>query len=99
MPCEEITAVLGCNLPAICLLVIVCSHDAAMEANVEPQIEAVGNVIEIAPDLGVRGIALGPLPFFQQLFAEGVAVGMALRIAACARLSVPVPGRAYARPR
>src|SRR5690348_7241969 len=42
---------------------------------------------------------LGPVPLVEQLLAEGVAVGIALRIEARARIAVPVPGAAHAAAR
>src|SRR5262249_6827365 len=49
---------------------------------------------QIAPDLGLGGVLLRPLPGGLQLRIEGVAVVGGLDIAARAGIAVPVPGAA-----
>src|SRR6185295_8582077 len=90
--CQEGAAVRRRHPPAICRLVIVRGDDAGLELDIAPEIEAVGNVIEIAPDLGVGGIALAPLPLLEQLLAKRIAIGVALGVAARTGVPVPVPG-------
>jgi hypothetical protein len=70
-----------------------CCH-AAPKLDVTAQVELVGDVVEIAFGLGLAGEVLGPVPFVEQLLGEGIAVGVALRIEARARIAVPVPGAA-----
>ena len=60
------------------------------------QIEAVGDVIDVAQDLRLRAVALGPLPFLLQLVGERVRVLQAFDVAAAARIAVPEPGAADA---
>src|SRR5262249_58510357 len=55
------------------------------------EVVPVGDVAEIAQDLGLRRVALGPPPFGLQLEIEAVGVVDALDVAARARVAVPVP--------
>ena len=66
------------------------------ETYVASQIEAVGHMFEIAQDLGLRRVLLGPAPFLLQLRRKLVAVLDALDVAARTRVAVPVPGTADA---
>ena len=85
---------LGAHAPEIRRLIVVRGRHAGVEADVALQVEAVGDMVEVAQDLRRPGIALGPLPLPRQLFGERVAVGVAFRIAARAGVAVPVPGAA-----
>src|SRR5579871_5534397 len=89
-------AVVDLDFPARRLLVINRRSYARIELNVAAQIELVRNIIEIALVLRLTGIMLFPVPFLQQLFREGVAVGFALGIEAATRVAVPIPGAADA---
>src|SRR5215813_14157690 len=51
-------------------------------------------MLEIAEDFGLLGIALGPLPFLQQLFVPGETIDVGLRVATRAGVAVPIPGAA-----
>jgi hypothetical protein len=55
---------------------------------------AFSHVLQIAQDLGLLGIAFGPLPLSQQLLVPGEAIDVGVRIAPRARVAVPVPGAA-----
>src|SRR5215468_5817945 len=68
----------------------------APELDVAAQVELVGDVIQIALSLGLRGKVFLPVPFLQQFLREGIAVGPAFGIEAGARVAVPVPGAADA---
>ena len=54
----------------------------------------VGDVTEVAEDLGLRRVALRPLPLGLELGIEAVRVVDALDVAARTRVAVPVPGAA-----
>ena len=69
---------------------------ARVELDVAAQVEAVGDVVGVAQDLGLGGVALAPLPLLLQLVGELVGVLHALDVAARARIAVPVPGAADA---
>src|SRR5262249_22555222 len=69
-------------------------NHAGVKCDIPLQIETVGDVVEIAPDLRMARIALAPLPLAEQRLREGVAVGVAFRIAARPGIPVPVPGAA-----
>src|SRR3954447_18254341 len=84
-------ACFGNHVPAVRRFVVVRGGDAGAEADVAAKRELFRHVVEIPQDLGRLRIALRPAPFLEQLFGKEVAVGVALRIAARARIAVPVP--------
>src|ERR1700724_2411553 len=51
-------------------------------------------MLKITEDLGLLGIAFGPVPLLQQLLVPGEAIDVGVRIAARAGVAVPVPGAA-----
>src|SRR6476660_2943514 len=53
-------------------------------------------MVDVFQDLGLRAVALGPMPFLLQLIGEGIRVLHALHIAAAPGVAVPVPGDADA---
>jgi hypothetical protein len=59
--------------------------------DVPVQVELVGHVLEVAQHLILLGVAFAPLPFLAELLVERIAVDPTRRIAACARITVPVP--------
>src|SRR5260370_147209 len=67
---------LGGHPPEISGSIILCPGDPRFEADVAVQVEAVGDVIEVAQNLRLPGVAFGPLPLSLQLFREGVGVAM-----------------------
>ena len=69
---------------------------ARRELDVAPQVEAVGDVVDVGEDLRLGGVPLAPLPLLLQLVRERVRVVHALDVAARARVAVPVPGAADA---
>ena len=68
--------------------------DPAVELDVAAQVELVGDVIQIALGLRLRGEVLLPIPFVEQFLGEGIAVGPAFGIEAGAGIAVPIPGAA-----
>jgi len=84
----------GLDAPVLRRLVELRGHDPVIEADVAPQVELARDVIQIGADFGRPGIALGGFPLLGQLAREEIAVGVAFRIAARARVAVPVPGAA-----
>src|SRR6185437_11448653 len=70
------------------------ADDARVELRVALQIVALGDMLQIAQDLGLLGIALRPLPLLQQLFVPGEAIDVGIAVAARAGIAVPVPGAA-----
>ena len=89
-------ALVGLERPEVGLAVEDGRPDARVELDVAPQIEAVGDVVDVAQDLGLRAVALGPMPFLLQLVGERIGVLHALDVAAAARIAVPEPGAADA---
>src|SRR5262249_35285402 len=65
-----------------------------IELNVAVQVEAVSDMVGVAQDLRLWGIALRPNPFLLQIVRELIGVLHALYVAACARVAVPIPGAA-----
>src|SRR6185312_6239447 len=70
--------------------------DAGIEDDVAAEIEAIGNVVGIGEDFGLRRIFLRPVPLLIQFLREGEGVLHALDVAARARIAIPVPGTADA---
>src|SRR5204862_106975 len=73
--------------------------DASVELDVVAQVEAIRDVVRVLEDLGLRCVALGPIPLLLELVGELVRVLHALDVAARARVAVPVPGAADATAR
>src|SRR6266481_2536484 len=92
--CGRGTALVSFYCPRICLGVEGCLSDPGVELDVTPEVKAVSHMVDVAQDLGLRAIALGPLPFLLQLIREGVRILHAFDIAATPRVAVPVPGAA-----
>jgi hypothetical protein len=84
-------ACLRAHAPPVRRRIVMRRSHAGVEADAALKVEALGDVVQIAQDLRLRGIALRPLPLLRQLIGERVAVRMALGIAARARVAVPVP--------
>src|SRR5205823_1918386 len=77
--------------PTIRLLVVGrCGH-ARVESDHPPEIEAVGNMVQVAKDLGLPGISLRPLPLLLELGRERERIVHARHVAPRARIAVPVP--------
>ena len=67
---------------------------AGVERDVAAQVEFVGDPVQVAQDLGLGGVLLGPVPLLLQFVGERVAVVDALDVTACAGIPVVVPGAA-----
>ena len=89
-------APVGLDHPFAAGLVIAGTGHAGAELDVAPQVELVGDIIQIPQDLRLPGIAARPLPFEQDLLREGEAVVVAFGITARAGVAVPEPGAAHA---
>jgi hypothetical protein len=44
-------------------------RDARVQLDVAPEVEAVGDVVQVAEDLRLRGVALGPLPVLLEQYS------------------------------
>src|SRR5438477_456206 len=80
--------------PCICLAVEDSPFDPGVELDVAPEVEAVSHMVDVTQDLGLRAVALGPMPFLLQFVREGIRVLHAFDVAATPRVAVPVPGAA-----
>ena len=67
---------------------------AGAELNIFAQIKAIRDVVSVALDLGLTGVAFAPVPLLLKLFGEGIGVFDTLDIDSRARIPVPVPGAA-----
>ena len=84
------------DVPAVRRFVVARRGDARAEPDVAPEVETVGDMVEVAQDLRLLRVALRPTPVPQQLLGEVVRIGVALGIAPRAGIAVPVPGAAHA---
>ena len=89
--CRLFLAGFGAQLPAAARRVEAHRPDARVEPDVAAQIEPVGDVLDVAQDLGLRRVFLGPDPLLLELVRERVRVLHALDVAARAGIPVPVP--------
>ncbi|MGY3104590.1 hypothetical protein ACVWW7_001217 [Bradyrhizobium sp. LM6.9] len=87
-------AVVGGELPAFGRFVPFGFGHLGLEADVAPEIVAVGDEAEIAQDLGLGGVFFRPGPGLVEFRIERIAVIDGLDIAARAGITVPVPGAA-----
>ena len=90
----EPRAVLGGDAPAPRHLVEDRLGDRRLEADVTAEVEPVRHVLQIAQDLRLPWVALGPPPLLLELVRELVGVLDAIGVAAGAGVAVPVPGAA-----
>ncbi len=96
VPRGEMAPVRGHDLPAPARLVVTGAGDPRVQLDVAAEVEAVGDVVQVAEDFRPGRIALGPVPLLLELLGERVGVVQRLDIAAHARVAVPVPGAADA---
>ena len=89
-------AFVGAHGPQLGVVIEDDFDDALAKLDVGLQVEALGAVLEVAQDLVLLRIALGPVPFLQQVLVERVTVDVAVGVAACAGIAIPVPGAADA---
>src|ERR1700712_375805 len=92
-------AIIQRELPAAKALVPARRGKAAVELNITPQVELVGNIVEIALGLGLGSKPLAPVPFMEELLRKRIAIGMAFGIEASAWIAVPIPGSTNCRTR
>ena len=56
--------------------------------------KVVGHMVDVAQDLGLRAVALRPMPFLLRLVGEEIRVFQAFRRRNGTRIAVPIPGAA-----
>src|SRR6185312_15190380 len=88
------SAIVHRELPTFPRVVPCRGRDFGVEANVGPQVIAIGDKAKITQDFGLGRVFFRPRPCALELRIEGVAVIDRLNVAACAGISVPVPGAA-----
>jgi hypothetical protein len=82
------------NLPPLVTLVINGLCNPRVELYVSFEFEFVRDKMQIPLDFRLRREMLAPVPFVYEFLGEGVLVGIALRVEACPRITIPVPGSA-----
>ena len=87
-------ALVGLYGPQICLAVEDGFFDPSVELDVAAQVEAVGDVVDVAQDFGLGAVTFGPMPFLLQIIREGLRVFQTFNVTAAARIAVPIPGAA-----
>ena len=90
-------AIFQCHGPTAQLFIPPRRLHPGLELDITPQIILVGHQVQIAFGLRLRREMFGPMPFFQQILIEGIAIGIAFGIEAATRIAVPIPGTAHAR--
>ena len=90
-------AIFQCHGPAACLFIPARRLHARLELDIAAQIVFIGDQVQIAFGFRLRREMLGPMPFLQQILVEGIAIRIAFRIEAAARIAVPIPGAANTR--
>src|SRR6185295_3289855 len=86
----------GLHPPAIRGLVEDGGPNARVQLDVPAEVEAVDDVVDVLHDLGLRRVALAPLPLLLELFGELVGILHALDVAAGAGIAIPEPRAADA---
>ena len=84
-------AAVGVDVPALRRVVPGRGGHPGLELDVAAQVEPVGDVVHVAEDLGLGGVALGPGPLLLELGRERVAVVHRLDVAARPGIAVPPP--------
>ena len=93
---REPRTVLGGNPPASCRIVEDGFGDRRLELDVAAEVEAIRDVLQVAQDLRLPRVALGPPPLLLELVRELVGILDTIGITAGAGIAVPVPGAADA---
>jgi hypothetical protein len=97
--CAPAAAVVAAHAPARRGFVEVRGADARVQHDVAAQLEAIGHVVGVAQQLGLRCVAFAPAPLLLQRLGERVRVLQALDVDARARVAIGPPGAAHARRR
>ncbi|PAV67832.1 hypothetical protein WR25_02702 [Diploscapter pachys] len=87
---------IGDDVPAPRRLVEPRLDHAGRQADVSAQVEAVGDMVDIAEDFGLSGVALAPAPFLLQLGREAIGIVVAFDVAASAGILIVIPDAADA---
>ena len=94
MATRDFCAIVGRDLPARGRLVPFRRGDLGAEADIAPEVVAIGDEAEVAQDFRLGGVFLGPRPGRLEFRIERIAVIDGLDVAARAGIAVPVPGAA-----
>ena len=94
--CAHAVAAVGLDVPAFCVFIERRRGHARVEHDMPAKIEAIGDMVGVGEDFGLRRVFLRPVPLLVQFLREGERVLHALDVATRARIPVPVPGAADA---
>ena len=97
MPGRYGFALVGGNAPQAGCLVELGGFQIGVKLIAATQVKPICHMVQISQDLGLGDIAMGPVPFLQQVFVKGIAVDIAFGIRQRAGIAVPVPSAAYIR--
>ncbi len=87
-------AVVERDLPASAVFLVMRRGHCGFELDVAPEVELVGDVVQIPFGFRLAGEMLLPVPFVEQFLRKGVAVGPTFGVKPGAGITVPVPGAA-----
>ena len=84
-------SMIGVDRPFTRRLVPPGRRHASVKANIAPEVEAIGDVIDVGEDLGLRGVLLAPVPLLFEVSVEGIGVVERSDIASGPWVPVPPP--------
>ena len=82
------------NIPTARRFVEYGFRHAGEELDVPPQIETIGDMVDVPQDFRLRCVALRPVPLLLKLIRKRVGIVHALDVAAGAGIAIPIPGAA-----
>ncbi|SKT64551.1 Uncharacterised protein [Mycobacteroides abscessus subsp. abscessus] len=88
---------IGAHRPAQLIFVEDGRGDPGAAADITAQVEAVGDMVDVAQNFFLAGVLFGPVPLLLQLVGERIGVVDALHIATGAWVAVEEPRAAYIR--
>src|ERR1700722_6021624 len=88
---------MGRDLPPFLGLAVNNTLNASVAFDIALQVEFIRDEMEIPLDFRLAGEVFAPVPSVDQFLAEGVLIGIALRVEAGARITIPVPSTADIR--
>src|SRR5882762_10025305 len=66
------TAFIGFYRPYICLAIEGRLFDPGVELDVASEVEPISDMVDVAQDLGLRAVTLGPAPFLLQFVGKRI---------------------------
>ena len=91
-----VRAVVERDLPTSAVFLVMRRGHCGFELDVAPEVELVGNVVQIPFGFRLAGKMLLPVPFVEQFLRKGISVRPTFGVKPGAGITVPVPGTADA---